>query len=195
GGLLDAGLPGGDRGASTGKEEPVRLGTGGQATPTTGRSPAHPRTIRQGRVGAGARIGGARARNAAADRAAAASPAESAASPRPSESGSGAPLPAASRHGQETAAEHRSTGKGRALGKGVRKAHPAHPSRGARGTPGSANGGRDASKGKGQQSTGGEPAKAQPEQVEPPGEAKGKAAEGLSVEHGKDKAGESETSP
>ncbi len=195
-GLVDVGLSGGKGGSVKEAPAPASSGGGSQAVPGGGGNESHDDSApRQEGVGGAAQAGRTHAHSGA--------PSPTAPTPagaQSSEGGNGgghASPNAASRHGQETSAEHRSTNNGKATGKGKSKAHPTHPPH-AGGKAKSPNDAVKGAQGKGpQQPTGEKPAKTQPAPAEPSGQAKqGEAAEGRGAEHGKQgEAAESETSP
>jgi hypothetical protein len=101
-------------------------------------------------------------------------------------------LPEASRHGQETAAEHKATGKGKSR---EHSTHPPHSST-PRHSKGQAKGGQGNSKASAPQAVADESTKANPAHAaEPPGQAKSEVPAEPNAAEGKGKADESEPSP
>jgi len=206
-GLIDAGLPGGGK-SESGKRVPGPSGSAGSPAGTTSRAAATPNG-----PGATAAAGGPGIDDAtpakghgqpgASETAATTAPAGAAVhSPGSAKSNNGNGPPAssgeASRHGQETAATHKATGKDKA------KEHPAHPSHPNTPTHSKGKGNshneqaHGQAKGKQQapQPSAEAPPKAKPAPAaEPPPQEESEGPAEATGEPGKGKAGDSEPSP
>jgi RNA polymerase sigma factor (sigma-70 family) len=208
GGLIDAGLSGDGKGAST-KQAPALDGAanaaGTAAGPATRRGePVSPASRRKAALSAAARA--RRVQTGDAPGSARSAPATSAPTQSAgSADGNGGPpktLPQSSRHGQETAAAHKAAGKGKAGG-----AHRHEPTGKAGGRGSSRGKGKNAprshsqpsrgGKGKGQQSqaAGGKPAQPAPADAGPSGEAIDGAPTQSTGAAGKGQTDESESTP
>lgn len=204
-GLIDAGLPGGSRGES-GRSAPAPSGSGGSAGRAAERSVAahnHPdATAPAGQAGVDSATPVRGRGRTDATQTGAATPAESPTHPRESDKSSGNGPPAspgeASRHGQETAAAHKATGKSKARGQAAQPSHSSAPTHSKdKGKPRSEQSDGQA-KDKHQQGL--PPSAEAPPQTkpahaaEPPGQEKSEVPAEATNEGGKGKASESEPS-
>jgi RNA polymerase sigma factor (sigma-70 family) len=194
GGLVNLGLPGGDKNESS-KSAPPSSGSGDAAA---GGSRAATAPHLSGTTESNSKTGLNAAAPAAHDQTGT-SPAETTtpaeASTQSTEGGNSPPASPseASRHGQETAAAHKATSKGKSKG------HPTHPSRPPH-LPNTAKGGQSNGKAKGNgqaaQPNEGNSAKGHATHAaEPAGQAKSEMPAAVESEGGKGEAGETETSP
>ncbi|HWA54463.1 MAG TPA: hypothetical protein VG816_09855, partial [Solirubrobacterales bacterium] len=202
-GLIDAGLPG--AGNSSDKSAPAASGDGASAIRGTAREPTATRGVEQ-RNGSPSQGGGDNGRRvhrsqATGDGSPNGAQTPTGASPQSitgdgaEGSGRGTPSEAA-HHGQETAAEHKATGKA----KGKTKDHPAHPThtgppKGSKGAAKSEEAGsKGKGKGKGKEAEPAEPAEATPPQAtESPAQTESEAPAEAGTGNGKGKGKTSES--
>jgi RNA polymerase sigma factor (sigma-70 family) len=198
GGLVNAGLPGGDKGESS-KSTPASSGSGDAAA---GGSRAATAPHHLGATESNSKTGLNAAAPAAGHDQAGTSPAEittPADTPtQPTEGGNGPPISPseASRHGQETAAAHKATSKGKSKAHPGHPTHPGHPPHLPNTAKGEQGNGKAEGNGQAAQPNEGNSAKAHTTHAtEPSEQAKSEGSAKVESERGKGEANESKPSP
>jgi RNA polymerase sigma factor (sigma-70 family) len=195
GGLVNVGLPGGDK-SERSKSAPASSGSGDSAAggPRAATAPHHSGTTESSsKTGLNAAAPAAGHDQAGPSPAETTTPAETPA--QPTEAGNGSPASPSEglRHGQETAAAHKATSKGKSKGHPTHSSHPPHLPNTAKGGQGN---GKTKGNGQPAQPNEGNSAKAHTTHAtEPPRQEKSEVPAKGESERGKGEAGESEPSP
>lgn len=202
-GLINAGLPGGGKSErESGKSAPASSGSGDSTARSTAAPASHHSSTAKSKSKAGlnASVPAAGHGQAGTSPAATTPPVETPAQPAEGGGhGNGPPasLPSeASRHGQETAAAHKATGKGKSKGHPTHSPHPSHPPHPTHTAKGKQGGGKAKGNGRASQPSEGDPAKTHTTHAaEPQGQAKSEAPAAAEGEPGNVKASEAEPIP